>query len=157
MKYLVICILILAGVLFAGCTNSAQPVATPAPTTVPATTTVPPPTIAQPSFSLGDHFIQKSYSFSSEKDLFTEEFRIPQSQPWALKFDVKTLNDDLQYCWFVINVTNMDSQQVEVFGYGRDKSFEKNQIYPIYGYGPYKIEMTGNRVKVYIDIAKRNP
>jgi hypothetical protein len=156
MKYLIICTLILAGVLIAGCTIIQVPPATPAPTAA-AVTTVLVTATPQPSFSTGDHYLQKSYSFYSEKDQFTEEFRIPVSQPWALKFDVTTLNDNLQYCWFVIKITNMDSQQVEVFGYGREQSFEKNQMYPMYGSGPYKIEMTGNRVKVNVDVAKRNP
>jgi hypothetical protein len=157
MKYLVICMLILAGVLFAGCTGTqAPPVVTPAPTTVPVTTLVSTAT-PQPSFSLGDHYVQKSYTFNTENQVSIEEFRIPQGQPWALKFDILTLNDNLQYCWFEINVTNMNTGQEEVFGYGRERSFEKSQMYPMYGYGPYKIEMTGSKVKVDLTVAKRNP
>jgi hypothetical protein len=156
MKLCIICMLILAGVLTAGCIGTrVQP--SPTATASATATTVVSMSTPHPVFSMGDHYLEKSYSFYSEKDQYTEEFRIPTSQPWALKFDVTTLNDDLQYCWFVLKITNLDSQQVEVFGYGRNNSFEKNQLYPMYGSGPYKIEMTGNRVKVSVDIAKRNP
>jgi len=36
-------------------------------------------------------------------------------------------------------------------------SYEKHQQFPMYVTGPYKIEMKGNRVKVDITAAKRNP
>ena len=52
----------------------------------------------------------------------------------ALGFDVLPLNDDPQYCWFEMNVTNIDTQQSDIYGYGRDKGFEKHQQYPMYTY-----------------------
>jgi hypothetical protein len=155
MKYLAICILVLAGVLLAGCTSTPAPVATPAPTAAPVTTTLP-PTTSPPAFTLGDHYLQKSYSLQSETDVRTEEFRV-DNPSWGIAFDILPLNDNLQNCWFELTVTNMDTMRNETFGYGRDKSFELHQQYPMYTTGPYKITMKGNRVKVDVTAAKRNP
>jgi len=158
MKYSIIVIftLILAGALIAGCTSpTVSPVtATPTPTTV-VTTATPTPS-PQPSFSMGDHYLQKSYAFQSEKDVITEEFRV-DNPSWAIAFDVLPLNDNLQYCWFEMNVTNMDSGHTETYGYGRDNGFELKHLIPMYNSGPYKLEMRGNRVKVDVTAAKRNP
>jgi hypothetical protein len=151
----VILALVIAGVMVAGCTQSpAAPAVTPVPTSVaiPVVTT----TEAKPSFTMGDHYLQKSYSFQSEKDVFEEQFRV-DNPAWGIEFDVLPLNDNINYCWFEMKVTNMDSGQTDTYGYGRDKGFTlKNQI-PLYITGPYKIEMTGNRVKVDVTAAKRNP
>jgi hypothetical protein len=155
MKYLVICTLILAGVLLAGCTSTPAPVTTPAPTAAPVTTTLP-PTTSPPTFTLGDHYLQKSYSLQSETDVRTEEFRV-DNPSWGIGFDVLPLSDDLQSCWFELTVTNMDTMRNETFGYGRDKSFELHQQYPMYTTGPYKIAIKGQRVKVDLTAAKRNP
>jgi hypothetical protein len=154
MKYLVICTLILAGVLIAGCTSTPAPV-TPAPTAVPTTpeaaTVVP-----QPSFSMSDHYLQKSYSLQSESDVRTEEFRV-DNPSWGIAFDILPLNDNLQYCWFELKVTNLDTGHSDTYGYGRENSFELHQRYPMYTTGPYKLEMKGNRVKVDVTAAKRIP
>lgn len=155
MKYLNICTLILAGVLFAGCTDTLAPPDTPASTPLPVTTTLP-VTTSQPSFTLGDHYLQKSYSFQSENDIITEEFRV-DNPSWGIGFDILPLNDNPQYCWFNLNITNVDTGSTETFGYGRTNSYELHQKYPMYTTGPYKIEMTGNRVKVDLTIARRNP
>lgn len=155
MKYLAACTLILACVLLAGCTGTKAPAPTPVPTTVLMTTTVP-PTSTTPSFTLGDHYLQKSYAFQNESDVVTEEFRV-DNPSWGIAFDVLPLNDNLQYCWFELNVTNMDTGHSETFGYGRDKSFELHQKYPMYTTGPYQLTMRGNRVKVDMTAAKRNP
>ena len=155
MKYLVICTLILAGVLFAGCTGTPAPVATPTPTTVPVTTITATAT-PQLSFSLGDHYLQKSYALQNESDVRTEEFRV-DNPSWGIAFDVLPLNDNLQYCWFELTVTNMDTGHADTFGYGRDKSFELHQKYPMYTTGPYKITLKGNHVKADVTAAKRNP
>ena len=158
MKYrlVVIFTLILAGVLIAGCTSpTVSPVtATPTPGTV-VTTATPTPS-PQPSFSMGDHYLQKSYTFQSEKDVITEEFRV-DNPSWAIEFDVLPLNDNLQYCWFEMNVTNMDTVHTETYGYGRANGFELKHQIPMYNTGPYKLEMRGNRVKVDVTAAKRNP
>jgi hypothetical protein len=156
MKYLAICLLILAGVFFAGCTvTQAPPAATPAPTAAPVTTTVVTAT-PQPSFSLGDHYLQRSYTFQSESDVYTEEFRV-DNPSWGIAFDILPLNDNLQYCWFELTVTNTDTGHSDTFGYGRDRSFELHQKFPMYTTGPYKITMKGNHVKADVTAAKRNP
>lgn len=155
MKHLVICILILACILFAGCTSAPAPASTPTPTTVPVTTITATAT-PQLSFSLGDHYLQKSYALQNESDVRTEEFRVDNSS-WGIAFDVLPLNDNLQYCWFELTVSNMDSMQNETFGYGRDKSFLLHQQYPMYRTGPYKLIIKGAHVKVDVTAAKRNP
>lgn len=146
--------LILAVVLVAGCTSAPSTPATPAPTTAAPVAEV--TTVQPPSFTMGDHYLQKSYSFQSEKDLVTEQFRV-DSPSWGIEFKVQPLNDNLQYCWFVMTVTNIDTGQSESYGYGRDNGFELDHQIPMYTTGPYKIEMKGNRVKVDVNVAKRNP
>ena len=152
---LVILALVIAGVMVAGCTQStAVPVATPAPTAVatPVATTAE----AKPSFTMGDHYLKESYSFQSENDVVERQFRV-DNPAWGIEFDVLPLNDNTIYCWFEMKVTNMDTGQTDTYGYGRDNGFDlKNQI-PMYTTGPYKIVMKGNRVKVDITAAKRNP
>jgi hypothetical protein len=152
-------LIIIAGVIIAGCTGTSAPSATPTanptvPPTVMATTVA---TVAQqPSFTLGDHYLQKPYTFSSEKDDFIEQF-IVADPSWGIEFKVTPLVDDLQYCWFTMDVTNVNTGQVDHYGYGRTFSFEKDQMYPMYTTGSYKIEMKGNRAKVDVTVAKRNP
>jgi hypothetical protein len=157
MKYLVICLLILAGVLFAGCTTTKAPVVTPAPTAIPVTTTVV-TTAPQPVFTLGDSYVNKpnGYTFNTERDVITEEFRVDTTS-WGIYFKVKPLNENLQSCWFTMNVTDLDTGRTETFGYGGTHSFELEQTIPMYGDGPYKISMTGNSVKVWMKAAKRMP
>ncbi len=158
MKYsvFVILALVIAGVMVAGCTQSPAPgpVATPAPTAAatPVATTAEP----QPSFAMGDHYLQKSYSFQSEKDVVTEQFRV-DNPSWGIGFDILPLNDNTIYCWFEMKVTNVDTGHSETFGYGRDNGFELHHQIPMYTTGPYKIEMKGNRVKVDVTAAKRIP
>jgi hypothetical protein len=147
LSILVILALVIGGVMLAGCTQSpSAPVASPVPTS--AATPVVTTAEAKPSFTMGDHYLQKSYSFQSEKDLVEEQFRV-DNPAWGIEFDVLPLNDNTIYCWFEMKVTNMDT--------GRANGFDlKNQI-PMYTTGPYKLEMTGNRVKVDVSAAKRNP
>jgi hypothetical protein len=151
----VIIALVIAGVMVAGCTQSpVVPAATPVSNTVatPVTLTVQ----AKPSFTMGDHYLQKSYSFQNEKEVITEQFRV-DNPAWGIGFDVLPLNDDINYCWFEMKVTNVDNGQSQTYGYGRENGFDlKNQI-PMYTTGPYKLEMKGNRVKVDVTAAKRNP
>jgi hypothetical protein len=149
--------LIIAGVMIAGCTREV-PDATKMQTSpvTPIATQALTVTVTQPSFSFGDQYLQKSYSFQSEKDVYVEQVRV-NNPSWGIGFDVLPLNDDPQYCWFEMNVTNIDTQQSDIYGYGRDKGFEKHQLFPMYNTGPYKIEMKGNRVKVDVTLAKRNP
>jgi hypothetical protein len=157
MKYLALCMLILAGVLFAGCTSTQVPPVTTIPPTAPVTTTVATAT-PQPVFSLGDAYLDKpgGYAFNSEKDVIVEEFRV-DSQSWGINYKIKPLNDNLQYCWFEMNVTNMDTLHTETFGYGRQYSVELEQVVPMYKAGPYTITMRGQGVKVWVKAAKRAP
>jgi len=157
MKYreFVILALVIAVVIVAGCTQGpAVPIATPTSTAV--ATPISPTVQARSSFTMGDHYIQKSYSFQNEKDVVTEQFRV-DNPAWGINFDVLPLNDDINYCWFEMKVTNVDNGQSQTYGYGRDNGFELKHQIPMYTTGPYKLEMKGNRVKVDVTAAKRNP
>jgi hypothetical protein len=151
--------LVIAGVMIAGCTQSPATV-TPSATTVPAasapaaTTTVGQSSSA--SFTLGDHYLQKSYSFQSETDTKSEQFRVDNAS-WGIDIQVLPLNDDLQYCWFEMTVTNRDNGKKDTYGFGRTYPTELHQQIPMYVKGPYQIDMKGNRVKVDLTAAKRNP
>ena len=150
-------IVLAAVVMIAGCSGSQGTAATPvspSPVTTPPVTGA--PAVQQPSFSLGDHYLKKSFSFQSEKDLVSEQFRV-DNPSWGIDLAVLPLNDDLQYCWFEMTVTNLDNGQTDTFGYGRTYSYEKHQQFPMYVTGPYRIDMKGNRVKVDVVAAKRNP
>jgi hypothetical protein len=143
--------LIIIGLVAAGCVGT-RDLSTPAPTLLPASPTVPATPAA--SLTLGDHYLQKSYSFQSEKDVRTEEFRVDDPS-WAIEFAVVPLNENLQYCWFEMKVTNANTGQADTYGYGRDKGYEQKQVHPMFTTGPYTVEMRGNRVKVDVNVAKR--
>jgi len=146
---LIVC-LILGVVLIGGCmsnqTNTAPTPSTPSPQSSAPT--------QSSTITLSDHYLQKKYSFQSEKDVYTEQFRV-DSPSWGIEFQVNPMNEDPQYTWFEINVTNMDTGQTDNFGYGRTYNLDKHQLHPMYNTGPYKIEMRGNRVSVDVNIAKR--
>jgi len=156
MKYLFICMLILAGILVAGCTGTQAPPATPSPTTVPPVTTV--VTAApRPSFEMGDQYLDIKYNFNGPTDIYTEQF-IVDSQSWGIKIEVSPKSDNLESCWFTLNVTDVNANQtVETFGYGKNYSYDKVQLKPMYKRGQYKFEMKGNLVTVQVTAAKRNP
>jgi hypothetical protein len=154
----IILTLIFAGAISAGCIQGLVPGATPALTPVqtsevPQTPTIPLP---QPSFSMGDHYLTKTYAFQSEKQIYVEEIRVDTAS-WGIEFDVLPLTDNVIYSWFEMNVTNTDTGQTDTYGYGRTNGFELKHLIPMYNTGPYKIEMRGNRVKVDVAVAKRNP
>jgi hypothetical protein len=145
--------LILTAVLIAGCTQTASP---PAQTTSPGTGSA----AATPSgsFTLGESYLSRPtpYSFTSEKDLFTEQFRAT-NEPWGVGFTVNPTNEDPQYTWFKIKFTQLDTGKTDTFGYGREFPYDKQQQYRMHNGGPYKVELTGNRVSVKVDIAKIKP
>jgi hypothetical protein len=151
-------ILILAGAISAGCIQGLAPGATPAPTPVQTSEVIQIPTspLPQPSFSLGDHYLMKSYAFQSENQIYVEEIRVDTAS-WGIEFDVLPLTDNVIYSWFEMNVTNTGTGQTDTYGYGRTNGFELKHLIPMYNTGPYKIEMRGNRVKVDIAVAKRSP
>lgn len=154
MKYHVLaaCILVIAGVVIAGCTQGTTTPSAPVSTQAASVATA----IPQATFALGDHYLQKSYSFQSEKDVRTEQFRV-DNPAWGIDLVVLPLNDDPQYCWFEMTVTNIDNGQTDTYGFGRTFSYEKHQQFPMYVTGPYKIDMKGNLVKVDVTAAKRKP
>ena len=154
----VIIVLLAAAALAAGCTGS-QTAVTPVPTAEETAATTVPTTTQTATFTLGETYLSHPtpYSFTSENDVYNEQFRVTQGQPWGIEFHVNPTNEDPQYTWFTLTVTNLDSGKTETYGYGREYALEKDQIYPMYGYGPYEIEMKGNRVSVKVNVAKRNP
>ena len=156
MKYSVpaLFLLIIGAVIITGCTQGPAPAATPAPAPdlqQPAATVTP-----RVTFTLGQEYLHKKYSFTSEKDLFTEQFRVT-NDPWAIDIVVNPTNTDPQYTWFEITATNIDTGHAETYGYGRTYPLDRHQQFPMYNQGPYKFEMKGNRVSVDVTIAKRNP
>jgi len=122
---------------------------------VAATSTMNVPT-PQPSFSLGDHYLKKSYSFQTEKDVFVEQVRVDNAS-WGIGFDILPLTDITTDTWFTMKVTNRDTGQSDMYGYGRTNGFEPRHLIPMYTPGPYEVEMKGYRVKVDVILAKRNP
>jgi len=158
MNYLGICVLILACVLVAECISIPAPLAaTPQPTTVPVTTPVT-ITTPQPVFTLGSHYLADAggYRLLTENDTVIKEFRV-DSPSWGIYFKVQPLSDDLTNCWFVVDVTNVDVNATESFGYGRDRPTDLEQWIPMYKDGPYKLTMNGKNVKVWLTAAKRMP
>ena len=156
MKYCIIFALILAGVMTAGCTSVQPPVTTTIPTTVPAVTTLESP-VVQPSFEMGDIYLHNQYNFAKPADNYTERF-IVDSQSWGIKIDVSPKSDNLGSCWFILNVTDVNTNEVvETLGYGGTYPYEKTQLKPMYKPGPYKFEMGGNLVTVQVTAAKRLP
>jgi hypothetical protein len=155
---LLIFALVVSLAICAGCTQR-SPLATPGPTpeqytmtTIPATD-VPTP---QPSFSLGDHYLKKSFSFQSEKDVYVEQVRVDNAS-WGIGFDILPLTENITDSWFTMKVTNRDTGQSATYGYGRTNGLELHHLIPMYTTGPYEVEMKGYRVKVDVILAKRNP
>jgi hypothetical protein len=160
-QYFVFClVLLLAGILAAGCTTTSPVTQTPVtgtPAATPATATATASSVsAQPTLALGDHYLQKSYSFHNTNDKYTEQVRIDNSS-WAVVYTVTPLSDDVQTGWFEITVTNVDSKKSQTFGYGRTYAYDTYQQYPMYSAGSYEIDMKGNLTKIDLDVAKRLP
>jgi hypothetical protein len=157
-RIIIFLILIFALAISAGCIQGLLPGTTPEPTPVQTSEIAQTPTIPlpKPSFSMSDHYLKKTYAFQSEKQIYTEEIRV-DTVSWGIEFDVLPLTDNVVYSWFEMNVTNTDTGQSDIYGYGRTNGFELKHLIPMYNTGPYKIEMRGNRVKVDVAVAKRNP
>ena len=43
---------------------------------------------------MGDHYLKKTYSFQSEKHIYTEEIRVDNAS-WGIGFDVLPLTDNI--------------------------------------------------------------
>lgn len=157
-RIIIFLIFIFALAISAGCIQGLLPGTTPAPTPIQTSEIAQTPTIPlpKPSFSMSDHYLKKTYAFQSEKQIYTEEIRV-DTVSWGIEFDVLPLTDNVVYSWFEMNVTNTDTGQSDIYGYGRTNGFELKHLIPMYNTGPYKIEMRGNRVKVDVAVAKRNP
>ena len=160
-QYLVFClVLLLAGILAAGCTAASPAAQTPVtgtPAATPATAAATASSAsAQPTLALGDHYLQKSYSFHNTNDKYTEQVRIDNSS-WALVYTVTPLSDEVQTGWFEMTITNVDSKKSQTFGYGRTYAYDTYQQYPMYAAGSYEIDMKGNLTKIDLDVAKRLP
>jgi len=147
-------LLVIAAVLIVGCTQNAAPAATPAPAVEMTPEVL--STTSQPPFTLGRAYLNDpgGYSFNSEKDVIVKEFRV-DNPSWGLELKVQPLNEDLQYCWFTMDITNVDSESTDSYGFGREYSIDEVQHIPMYKTGPYKITMKGNRVKVWLKAAVR--
>ena len=156
-RVIIIFALVVAGILIAGCTSTQAP--PPATTLATTQTTVTPSSTGTtaPPFALKDYYLQGKYSFQSESEVRTEHIRVPNGQPWGIEFQVKTLNDDAQYCWFEMKVTNVDTGITDVYGYGRTNGYTNDQYIPRYNGGQYTIEMQGNLVMVNMNIGNRIP
>ncbi len=126
----VVLTLIIAGVLVAGCTlgSMTMPDQTPAPLTGTP--------VQQPSSATGDHYLQRSYVFQSEKEVITEDIRV-DNPSWSIRFTVVPQNENPQYCWFAMTVTNRETGQSETYGYGRENGFLLTQQVPMYTTGSY--------------------
>jgi hypothetical protein len=148
--------LIFSAALFTGCVQVPVTKPSPAPVQTSEITETPKVPVQQPSFSMGNHYLKKSYSFQSEKDIFTEELRVDDAS-WGIGFDVLPLTDNVIYSWFEMKVTNVYTNQTDTYGYGRTNGFELKHLIPMYNTGLYRIDMSGNRVKVDVTVAKRNP
>jgi hypothetical protein len=158
MKYRVLALflLVIAAAFTAGCTqNPAPPATTPAPTAVvtQASATIAP--VA--TFTLGQEYLHKKYSFTSEKDSFPPEQLRVTSDPWAMDITVTPTSTDPQGSWYELTATNIDNGRSQTIGYGRTYPLEKHQQLPMYNEGAYRFDMKGNHVSVDVIIAKRNP
>ncbi|MDO9326079.1 MAG: hypothetical protein Q7T80_14105 [Methanoregula sp.] len=161
LRVLILLALLIAGVMVAGCTQSpAVPVAVPTPTAAVAAPAVTATSVQQPSFTLGQAYLNDpgGYQLLTEKDTVVKEFRV-DSDTWGVYFKILPLNENLEYCWFTMDVidVNTNKSAIDSTGYGRSHSLEKEQWIPMYKQGPYKLIMKGNNVKVWVTAGKRNP
>jgi hypothetical protein len=146
-------------VIIAGCAQvpvPAPPVPTPPPEQTTAVLQTTQTSALQPSFTLGDHYLKKSYSFQDVKDVYIEDIRVDNTS-WGIGFDVLPLTDNVTESWFVMKVTNRDTGQTDLYGYGKSYGFEPQHLIPRYTSGAFEIEMKGYLVKVDVTLAKRNP
>ena len=156
--YLIPCtILVILGVMGAGCMNTSPAgqngTVITAPLTAAANIT-PAVTVTQPAISIGDQYLYKSYSFSNQSETITEQLRIADPS-WAIVYTVLPLSDSPQDCWFEMTVTNLDTRKNQTFTWTYLN--DTYQQYPMYTTGPYQIMLTGNLVNVKLDVAKRLP
>ena len=111
MKYSVLALfmLVIVAGLIAGCTQNSAPATTAPVGTSAAASPVAVTTAAQPSFTLGDHFFDKKYSWQGGNEVYTEQFMVSQGTPWGIKYDITTLNDDPSKCWYEVTITDVNT------------------------------------------------
>jgi len=156
---LVIFILILAGVLIAGCTQSPLPSIISPTSTVTTATTAIPSQAHRPSFTLGDIYLNDPYGyiFQNETPVIERSFII-DNPSWGIGMKViPRENMNVNDSWFTLDVTNTNTKMTDSYGYGGKYSIDQEQMIPMYNQGPYRITMKGNQVKAWVIVAKRNP
>ena len=129
--------LLAMAVVIAGCAQIPLPTP-PVPALTPEQTTAALQTTQtstlQPSFTLGDHYLKKSYAFNDMKDVYIEDIRMDNTS-WGIGFDVLPLTDNVTESWFVMKVTNRDSGQTDLYGYGGAYGYERQHLIPRYTSG----------------------
>ncbi|MGB8308314.1 MAG: hypothetical protein WCE65_00605 [Methanoregula sp.] len=111
-------------------------------------------TVTPPILSLGNQYLQNSYSFVNQSDRVTEQIRIADPS-WAIEFNITPLSYNIQDCWFEMKITNLDTHANQTFSWTYlNDTFQQ---YPMYTTGSYQIDITGNLVLVKLDVAKRLP
>jgi len=140
-----------AGTVIAGCTSFPDTRANPAPT----------PVVPMISFAMGSHYLQNEYTFNHERHAYSEQLHI-DTPSWGLEFNVTPISDNQQNGWFEITITNLDTQENQMYGYGKSDDgrtypYDTYQRYPMYTAGSYQFDMKGNLVGVKVTIAKRLP
>ena len=151
-------LLLILGVLCTGCIQGSSPaseVITINQTPVPlATAPNEALTVTPPILSLGNQYLQNSYSFVNQSDRVTEQIRIADPS-WAIEFNITPISYNIQDCWFEMKITNLDTHANQTFSWTYlNDTFQQ---YPMYTTGSYQIDMTGNLVLVKLDVAKRLP
>lgn len=151
-------LLLILGVLCMGCIQGSSPaneVITINQTPVPlATAPNEALTVTPPILSLGNQYLQNSYSFVNQSDRVTEQIRIADPS-WAIEFNITPLSYNIQDCWFEMKITNLDTHANQTFSWTYlNDTFQQ---YPMYTTGSYQIDITGNLVLVKLDVAKRLP
>ena len=158
-KFLFLIAILSAATVTAGCISFLGTRLPLAPSPVPETTMATPvPTL---SFTMGDHYLQNTYAFNSERHTYSEQLRI-HSPSWGLEFNITPLSDNLQNGWFEITIANLDTQENQTYGYGKADNgqtypYDTYQRYPMYRAGSYQFDMKGNLVGVKVTVAKRLP
>jgi len=158
--HIIVCLLLIViGIMTAGCTtNPSAGEGAPlnqTPATLPTPSAQPTENISvTPTLATGDHYLQNSYSFDNQSEPTTETVRIADPS-WAISYTILPLSDNPKNCWFTLTVTNLDTMKNQTFTWTYIN--ETFQQYPMYTTGPYQFTMTGNLVNVKLDVAKRLP
>jgi len=108
----------------------------------------------QPTLSLSNQYLFKSYFFSGVNTTYSEQIRIADPS-WAITYRITPLSSTLQDCRFAIKITNLDTLNSRTFTWTYLN--DTYQQYPMYTTGLYQFAMTGTSVKADLMVAKRLP